>query len=131
MKHNYKATEIHYSSTELERICRPRCICRLDCFDRNDKKNMFYQSNGKQNHRWTNESVWLACSYIENRIQCIYFICWHVVDCRNVWHNLTQIKRTTVLMKFKAHNQVSARSQLMCFIKLDFWWLLGQPSKRN
>lgn len=95
------------------------------------KKNMFYQSNGKQNHRWTNESVWLACSYIENRIQCIYFICWHVVDCRNVWHNLTQIKRTTVLMKFKAHNQVSARSQLMCFIKLDFWWLLGQPSKRN
>lgn len=38
MKHNYKATETHYSSTELERICRPRCICRLDCFDRNDKK---------------------------------------------------------------------------------------------
>lgn len=65
------------------------------------KKNMFYQSNGKQNRRWTNESVWLACSYIENRIQCIYFICWHVVDCRNVWHNLTQIKRTTFWWNLK------------------------------
>lgn len=36
------------------------------------KKNMFYQSNGKQNHRWTNESVWLAISKIEFNVFILF-----------------------------------------------------------